>query len=186
MSISVSGSLSGGLSGLLGGGGTATVRASVKVGSPLGMPLRPDVERLLTRAVVDTHLHLPDTFELTFLDEEGHVAADAGLRIGVAVEVYGGAPDSSDAKKLIAGEVTSIEAVCADLHVLTVVRGYSKAHRLQKARRTRTFVNMTDSDVARKVARDAGLTVGTVDDTSTTHDHLAQIAQTDWDFLKQR
>jgi phage protein D len=167
-------------------GGAATVRASVKVGSPMGLPLRPDVERLLVRAVVDTHLHLPDTFELTFLDEEGHVAADAGLRIGVAVEVCGGAPDSQDAKKLIAGEVTSIEAICADLHVYTVVRGYSKAHRLQKARRTRTFVNMTDSDVARKVARDAGLSVGTVDDTSTTHDHLAQIAQTDWDFLKSR
>ena len=38
-------------------GGAATVRAAVKVGSPMGMPLRPDVERLLTRAVVDTHVH---------------------------------------------------------------------------------------------------------------------------------
>ncbi|MGC9671531.1 phage baseplate assembly protein V [Planosporangium sp. 12N6] len=167
-------------------GAAATVRASVTVGSPAGVPLRPDVERLLTRVVVDTHLHLPDTFELTFLDEEGRVAADAGLRIGVAVEVYGGAPDSQQARKLIAGEVTSIEAICADLHIYTVVRGYSTAHRLQRARRTRTFVNMTDSDVARKVADDAGLEIGTVDDTATAHDHLAQVAQTDWEFLKQR
>ena len=68
----------------------------------------------------------------------------------------------------------------------TVVRGYEQAHRLQKARHTRTFVNMTDSDVAKKIARDAGLKIGTVDDTSTAHDHLAQIAQTDWEFLKQR
>ena len=167
--------------------GTATVRASVKVGSfGAGLPLRPDVERLLTRVVVDTHLHLPDTFELTFLDEEGHIATDAGLKIGVGVEVYGGAAVSQQAEKLISGEVTSIEAICADLHVYTVVRGYEQAHRLQKARRTRTFVNMTDSDVARKVAKDAGLTVGDVDETSTAHDHLAQMAQTDWEFLKQR
>src|SRR5439155_1169723 len=83
-------------------------------------------------------------------------------------------------------EVTSIEAICADLHVYTVVRGYEQAHRLQKARHTRTFVNMTDSDVATKIAKAAGLKIGTVDDTDTAHDHLAQIAQTDWEFLKQR
>jgi phage protein D len=167
-------------------GATATVRASVKVGFPVGLPLRPDVEPHLARVVVDTHLHLPDMFELTFLDEEGHIAGDAGLRIGAVVEVFGGAPDSTEASSLITGEVTSIEAVCQDLHIYTVVRGYEKAHRLQRARRTRTFVNMTDSDIARKVASDASLDIGTIDDTSTTHDHLAQVAQTDWDFLKSR
>ena len=167
-------------------GAAATVRASVKVGSPMGLPMRPDVERLLTRVVVDTHLHLPDMFELTFLDEEGHAAKDANLSIGTGVEVFGGAPDSMEAKSLIKGEVTSIEAICQDLHIYTVVRGYEKAHRLQRARRTRTFVNMTDSDIANKVASDAGLDIGTVDDTSTTHDHIAQVAQTDWEFLKQR
>lgn len=167
-------------------GAAATVRAQVKVGSPLGMPLRPDVERLLTRVVVDTHLHLPDMFELTFLDEEGHAAHDANLTIGAGVEILGGAPDSAEAKSLLKGEVTSIEALCHDLHIYTVVRGYEKAHRLQRARRTRTFVNMTDSDIARKIAGDAGLDTGTIDDTSTTHDHLAQVAQTDWEFLKQR
>ena len=128
-------------------GGTATVRASIKVGL-IGLPLRPDVEPKLVRTVVDTHLHLPDMFELTFLDEEGNVADDAGLSIGTAVEVYGGAPDSMSATKLIDGEVTSIEAICADLHIYTVIRGYEQAHRLQRARRTRTFVDMTDSDIA--------------------------------------
>ncbi len=167
-------------------GATATVRASVKVGFPVGLPLRPDVEPHLVRVVVDTHLHLPDMFELTFLDEEGSIASDAGLRIGAVVEVFGGAPDSTEADSLITGEVTSIEALCQDLHIYTVVRGYEKAHRLQRARRTRTFVNMTDSDIARKVASDASLDIGTIDDTSTTHDHLAQVAQTDWEFLKQR
>lgn len=166
-------------------GNTATVRASVKVGL-IGLPLRPDVEHKLVRVVVDTHLHLPDMFELTFLDEEGGVADDAGLSIGTAVEVYGGAPDSLEAKKLIAGEVTSIEAICADLHIYTVIRGYEQAHRLQRARRTRTFVDTSDSEAVRRVAQDAGVSIGTIDSTATTHDHLAQVAQTDWDFIKQR
>jgi phage protein D len=164
-------------------GGVGTVRASVKVGA---LPLRPDVERHLTRVVVDTHLHLPDMFELTLLDEEGNVAENAGLSIGTAVEVYGGAPDSASAKKLIAGEVTSIEAICADLHVYTVIRGYEQAHRLQRSKRTRTFLNSTDSQAVRSVAEEAGVRIGTIDDTSTAHDHLAQVAQTDWEFIRQR
>ncbi|HEY3263333.1 MAG TPA: phage baseplate assembly protein V [Pseudonocardiaceae bacterium] len=164
-------------------GGTATVRASVKLNM---MPLRPDVEPHLVRAVVDTHLHLPDMFELTFLDEECTLAAMAGFQIGGLIEVFGGAPDSMEAKSLIKGEITSIEAVCAQLHVYTVVRGYEKAHRLQRVPRTRTFLNMTDADIARQVASDAGLDIGTIDDTKTTHEHLSQVAQTDWNFLKQR
>jgi len=164
-------------------GGNATVRASVKLNM---MPLRPDVEPHLVRVVVDTHLQLPDMFELTFLDEECTLASTAGLDIGGKVEVFGGAPDSMEAKSLIKGEITSIEAVCAQLHVYTVVRGYEKAHRLQRVPRTRTFLNMKDSDIARQIAGDAGLDIGTIDDTRTTHEHLSQVAQTDWSFLKQR
>ncbi|KAA2258796.1 hypothetical protein F0L68_23515 [Solihabitans fulvus] len=163
--------------------GSATVRASVVVG---GSPLRAAVEAKLARVVVDTHLHLPDMFELTFLDEEGQVVADAGLDIGTKVEVQGGAATEERASKLITGEVTSIEAVCARMHIYTVVRGYEKSHRLQRANRTRTYLNMTDAEVATKVAKDAGLEIGKVDSTSATHAHLAQIAQTDWDFLRQR
>jgi len=164
-------------------GGTATVRASVKLNM---MPLRPDIEPHLARVVVDTHLQLPDMFELTFLDEECTLASTAGFEIGGKVEVFGGAADSMEAKSLIQGEITSIEAVCAHLHVYTVVRGYEKAHRLQRVPRTRTFLNVKDSDVARQIAGDAGLDIGTIDDTRTTHEHLSQIATTDWNFLKQR
>jgi phage protein D len=160
-----------------------TVRAVVRVG---GAPLRADVEAKLVRAVVDTSVHGADSFELTFLDEAGDVVASAGLGIGTAVEVLGGPAGSRTATRLITGEVTALEAVCADLHVRTVVRGYEKAHRLQRGRRTRTFVDMTDADVARKVADGAGLVVGQVDDSGPAHAHLAQIAQTDWEFLRSR
>jgi hypothetical protein len=161
------------------------VRAGVRVGAA-GTPLRADVERHLVRVVVDTHVHLPDMFELTFFDEAGDLLGQAGLTIGTPVEVHGGAVESRDATKLIAGEVTSIEAVCAELNVYTVVRGYEQAHRLQRARRTRTFVNTSDSEAVRKVAQDAKVRIGKIDSTATTHDHLAQVAQTDWDFIKQR
>jgi hypothetical protein len=57
---------------------------------------------------------------------------------------------------------------------------------LQRARRSQTFLNMTDSDIAEKIAKNAGLSIGQIDSTSTTHDHIAQVAQTDWEFLTDR
>ena len=163
----------------------AVVRATVKVGA-IGLPLNPTVEPMLVRAVVDTHLHLPDMFELTFFDEAGDLVEQAGLAIGTPVEVHGGAAGSTSTTKLIAGEVTSIEAVCAELNIYTVVRGYEQAHRLQRAKRTRTFVDTSDSEAVQRVAQDAHVAIGQVDSTAFTHDHLAQVAQTDWDFIKQR
>ena len=148
----------------------------------------PKVEENLIRTVVDTHLHLPDMFELTFMDNEGTLAGDAHLRIGAHVEIKAGKENEESTTSIIKGEVTSLEAICEDNLVYFVARGYETAHRLQRAKRTRTFVNMTDSDIAKQVARNAGVTVNNdkVVATSTTHDHVAQVAQTDWDFLTQR
>jgi phage protein D len=168
------------------GSGDATVRPQVKIGFPMALPVNPLVEPKLSRVVVDTHLHLPGMFELWFLDEEGSILEEAGIKIGQVIEVYGGAADSTDAKMLITGEVTSIEAVCADMHIFSVARGYEKEHRLQRAKRSQTFLNMKDSDIARQLASSAGLEIGTVDSTSTTHEHISQVVQTDWEFLKQR
>jgi hypothetical protein len=168
------------------GQASALVWPTIKVGAVLGLPLSPLVQSQVIRAVVDTHLHLPDMFEITFVDEAGTVADDAGLSIGTAVEILAGDATSTSTTSLIKGEVTAIEAICADSVVYTVIRGYEKAHRLQRARRTRTFLNMKDSDIARQVANHAGLDVGTIDESSTTHTHIAQVAQTDWEFLVAR
>jgi hypothetical protein len=170
----------------LGGGFGAIVHPGVFIGHPIGMPLAAAYEELLIRTVVDTHLHLPDMFELTFVDEGGTLTTDTGIRIGTVMEIKGGKESDTTTTSLIVGEVTSIEAICQDNVIFTVIRGYERAHRLQRAKRTRTFVNMTDADIARQVASGAGLQVDRIDPTSTTHTHIAQIAQTDWDFLVQR
>jgi phage protein D len=167
------------------GSGGEVVRASISVG-PIGMPLSTSVEGRILRVVVDTHLHLPDMFEITLLDEDGDALSTAGLDIGTEVKVSGAKAGDTSPTTLIKGEVTSIEAICAEMTVQTIVRGYDKAHRLQRTRKTRTFLNQTDGDIVGKIARDAGLTTGTVDDPGIAHDHVGQVNQTDWDFLEQR
>lgn len=139
---------------------------------------------LLVKAVVDSHLHLPDMFELTFLDQVGGVIDEAHFKLGAEVEVR--ALGASSETRLILGEITSIEGRYSEYTWFTVIRGYSHDHRLQRARRSRTFIDKTDSDVARQLAGDAGMTVGTVDATTLKHPLLAQADQTDWAFLVWR
>ena len=125
-------------------------------------------------------------FELTFEDTDNSVIEQLMVRIGSLVEVYGGVSGIPQAECLIKGEVTSIEGEYHGLTIYTIIRGYEKSHRLQRSSRTRTFVDMKDSDIASKIAREAGFMETDISDTSTTHRHVSQISQTDWDFLRGR
>jgi phage protein D len=151
-----------------------------------GQELSEENKSRLVHTVVDTHLHLPDMFEITFEDSANAILH--AVHIGSAVEVYGGAPATTMAEMLIAGEVTSIEGDYEDSVMRTVIRGYDKSHRLQRVCRTRTFVDMTDADIAKKIALDAKFSPKDIEieDSRTTHKHTSQIAQTDWDFLMYR
>jgi phage protein D len=170
------------LSGRPDGASGLNVRALVEVGQTMPRPLPAEFEAKILRVVVDTHLFLPDMFEITFDDREGWLIDKAGLGIGQTVTVL----DGKDRRKLIIGEITAIEARCAEMAMHTVVRGYEKAHRLQRAKRTRTFVGRTDSMIAARIAREAGLSIGTIETTRQVHAHVAQVVQTDWDFLQSR
>ncbi|MFC7616674.1 hypothetical protein ACFQV2_27670 [Actinokineospora soli] len=66
---------------------SAVVMPAISIGYPVGVPMLPNHSQQLIRAVVDTHLHLPDMFELTFTDEAGTIVDDTGLKIGAVVTV---------------------------------------------------------------------------------------------------
>ena len=132
---------------------SASIVPTVSINS---IDLLPTVAPKLKRTVVDTRLHLPDMFELTFEDSDNSVVSDLMVRIGSLVEVYGGSSGSPKADCLIKGEVTSIEGEYQGQTIYTIIRGYEKSHRLQRNSRTRTFVDMKDSDIASKIAREAG------------------------------
>ncbi len=149
-----------------------------------GSPLAADAKALLLSAQVADSLRLPDSFVLRFRDTEHIVIPKSGAKIGSKVTVSVASDGSSSPARLIQGEVTALEAEFDSTGTFTVIRGYDPAHRLFRGRRTETYTQSTASDVAAKVAKRAGLTIGTVESTSTVFDHLSQGGVTDWEFLE--
>jgi phage protein D len=84
------------------------------------------------------------------------------------------------------GEVTGLEPEFrADEPPTVVIRGYDRGHRLLRGRKTRSFTEVKDSDIAAQVAQEAGLTPE-AEDTRIPLEYVLQHNQTDFEFLEAR
>jgi uncharacterized protein involved in type VI secretion and phage assembly len=149
-----------------------------------GAPLPPDLAALLVQSVVDDSRSVADLFVLRFRDSHNLVLEKAGIQIGTPIKLAVATNESDAPVPLLEGEVTALEKEHDGTGTFTVVRGLDKSHRLTRGRRVADFQQMTVSDVVTKVAQKAGLTVGTVDSTTTVHKQLSQGNVTDWDFVR--
>lgn len=109
---------------------------------------------------------------------------DALFAVGNEVELQMGYLDQMTT--LLIGEITGLEPeFCADMAPMLTVRGYDRRHRLLRSRKTRTFTQMKDSEIANQLAGEAGLTAQ-VQDTRVIFDYVLQHNQTDLAFLRER
>jgi uncharacterized protein involved in type VI secretion and phage assembly len=149
-----------------------------------GREMPADVVPQLISAYVDDSQRLPDMFALRFRDPSRMVLSKSGAKVGARAKIRVQVAGSPAPVALIEGEITALEAEFDTTGTFTVIRGYDQAHRLFRGRRSRSFVQMTASDIASQVARDAGLTVGEVTATRTVFPHVSQAGQTDWELLE--
>lgn len=108
----------------------------------------------------------------------------AVIDFGKRLEVRAGSGD--DAVSLFDGRITGLEArfPARQAPELTVL-AEDRLQDLRMTRRTRSFEDVSDADVVRRVAGDHGLTPS-VDLPGPTHRHLAQLNQSDLAFLLDR
>jgi phage protein D/phage baseplate assembly protein gpV len=142
----------------------------------------------LLEVVVDQSLKLPGMFTIELQDASLEWVDNALLDLGkpVEIKVSQSGEGGNEEDTLIKGEITSLEpSFSAQGDTTVLVRGYDKSHRLRRGRKTRTFLRQTDSDVARTVASESGLSVE-VDATSVRHEYLLQSNQTNMEFLQER
>lgn len=139
--------------------------------------------------VVCQHSDGPSSFDLTLnivgpQNSELRWVDDARVQPGNKLEIRLGYLDKF--QSLIVGEITALHpkysnAESAKMHV----QGFDRLHRLRRGRKTRSFVEVKDSQIAESIAAENGLGVD-VEDTSVVFDYVLQGNLSDFDFLMER
>lgn len=162
-----------------------TVRASqatVKVG---GSPLNNQLMSQVLEVVVDQSTNLPHMFMLRLHDNDVQFTDGRQFDVGNEVEIQAETESGADVT-IFKGEITAVEPRFREgMDVELAVRGYDKSHRLYREVKSKSYLNVKDSDIASQIAGNCGLSAQ-VDTTSTVYDHVFQHNQTDMAFLTQR
>jgi uncharacterized protein involved in type VI secretion and phage assembly len=138
----------------------------------------------LVSCVVDENVGLPDSAVLTYRDPDHKLLTATGITIGTAVKISVVTVQERVRERLFTGEVTAVELDSDTTGSFTVVRAFSKAHRLQRGRKVVAFRNMKTADIVRKVAAGAGLTCGKIEAAPIMYKQLTQPNVSDWEFLQ--
>lgn len=110
------------------------------------------------------------------------------IKIGFTSSTTGD-PNFDDASTayILEGEITAIETdFTEEAKAPIIIRGYDVAHRLHRGRCSQSFLDMTDSDIVKKLAGESGITLGTITSTTPVHKYVFQENQTNMEFLQER
>lgn len=163
-----------------------------------GSDIPPAMHSALVLVEVDSSLHMPGAFRLEFTESTYGDGANATgftwvddnrLAVGKDVEVLAVANPARPGfpapqpVPLIKGSITALDPVFDEGGaVRMVVRGFDILYKLQRGTKTRTFQNMTDSQIVSRIAGEAGLQ-SEMDSTSAQHEYVMQDDVSDYDFL---
>lgn len=154
-----------------------------------GSSLPNEATQAVTEVAVTTEPNTLDHFRLTLANPYPELrwthTDDADLfRHGGAVTIALGYGDALH--PAFDGEITRISPTFPEDAMATLrIEGYTRLHRLQAGPRVRTFVNVTDKQIAEQIAGHAGLTPE-AEQTTTQHPHVTQYNQSDLAFLLER
>jgi phage protein D len=154
-----------------------------------GSDLPPDARGEVAKVIVEESLDSAGAFaiELNNWDMDAQQVKwsdDALFQPGGVVEIQMGYVETVET--VMVGEITGLEISFPErARGLLTVRGYDRLHRFRRGRRTRSYLQVKDSNVAQQIASDLGLTPD-VEDSGEVHPYLLQMNQTDVDFLLAR
>ena len=107
----------------------------------------------MLECVVESSMHLPDLCTLRIYDYDFKWLDSALFKEGKKLEIRTGF-DKESLKTVFDGEVVGLEMDLSAHHTATmIVRAYDKSHRLHRGRKSRTFVDVKDSDTSRPNSR---------------------------------
>ncbi|RKQ91379.1 uncharacterized protein involved in type VI secretion and phage assembly [Solirubrobacter pauli] len=148
-----------------------------------GAELDPTYRALLTEVKVVDSLTLPDMALIRITDQKGENIDSNPLQLGAKIEIKAGQMADRATASIFKGQIAAVEPEFTPQGVVLSARAYDEAHKLNREKKTRTFQQMSASNMAQKVASEAGLPVGEIKSTSVVHEFFQQSNETDWAFL---
>lgn len=157
----------------------------------------------IMQIIVEESLHLPGTFIIAIRnDYQPGRQQDKPwkyqdlLQIGKSVKIGFGS-STTEAKEfsqqkegyVLEGEITAIETHFSETsQAPIIIRGYDVSHRLHRGRFNRSFQNMTDTDIVKKIADEVEIKADQdqIDESGIPHDYIFQENQTNMEFLRER
>ena len=137
----------------------------------------------LLEVSVENSLHLPDVATLVLHDARLHWIDDASLVPGKAVQIS--AKTGRQEKLLFDGEIVELEPDFATNTHQLIVRAFDRLHRLARGQHVRSFLNVGDDDLVKKLAQEAGLQAQ-IGPTHQLHPYIFQNNETNLAFLQRR
>ena len=130
--------------------------------------------------VVDT-LALPDMAVVKLLDPKGENVDSQPFQLGASIEIKAASIGDRSTTSIFKGEIAAVEPEFTKKGCVIVARAYDKSHKLIRVKKTRTFQQVSASDMVRKLAGENGLSPD-VESTDVVHEFFQQSNETDWDF----
>jgi uncharacterized protein involved in type VI secretion and phage assembly len=148
-----------------------------------GRPLDPELSGNLVEVRVEQHLLLPDVAVVRVADPALKHVDSAPFDIGATLAVKLSAPESSSMLPAFKGRIAAVEPEFGRGGAILAARAYDASHALNRVRRNATYQNMTADDIARKLATQAGLQLGTVEPAGSPQAFVQQHGETDLRLL---
>jgi phage protein D len=154
-----------------------------------GLPLPPDAAADVISVSAHQDVDLPAMFTVRLLNWDPNLrrmrwSDSAPFEPGAPVEIDLGYVSSL--QTVLTGEITGLELeIDGARPPVLLVRGYDRRHRLMRGQLTRSYVGVTDSDIAHRIGTERGLAVQATP-TLQQLPHVLQHNQTDLEFLTDR
>jgi phage protein D len=149
----------------------------------------PELKADVLEILVCQHVEGPSSFDVSInivgpANQQLRWVDDARVKPGNKLEIRLGFLDKFET--LIVGEVTALHPRYANNESACMhVQGFDRLHRLRRGRKTRSFVQIKDSQIAEQIASEAGMSVD-AEDSAVVFDYVLQNNLSDLDFLLER
>lgn len=148
-----------------------------------GSRIPPEKDADVKEIVVTERIDAPSQFSIVVSDLHMAWADSSDMTEGTEVSITMGYKDDVD--EIFKGEITGLTPCFKKNQTDTLtIKGYSKLHRLVRAKKTNSFTEMSDSDIVEQIANDAGLSPD-IENVGSERLFTMQSNQTDYEYIME-